>query len=249
MITRIAHALSLFVVVLLATATMQTLAAQQPPAGASKLGNWEVRSILVLGNSITLHGPAPDIGWNGNWGMAASEESKDFVHLVAAELQRETGIEPKLRVRNIADFERGYATYDLEKSLTEDIQFDADVIILAIGENVAELVSDEEKRAFEQAIDKLVVQLGRGRQDPRAVVVRSSFWVNPTKDAILQRVAKTRSATFVDISTLGGNPALAARAERHFDHAGVGSHPGDAGMAAIADAILKAIRHEASASR
>ena len=32
--------------------------------------------VLFLGNSITLHGPAPAIGWEGNWGMAASTVRK-----------------------------------------------------------------------------------------------------------------------------------------------------------------------------
>ena len=38
--------------------------------------------ILFVGNSITLHGPRPQIGWTNNWGMAASSLDKDYVHLL-----------------------------------------------------------------------------------------------------------------------------------------------------------------------
>jgi alpha-galactosidase len=45
----------------------------------------------------------------------------------------------------------------------------------------------------------------------------------------------------VDISALGKNEKNFARSERPFKHAGVANHPGDAGMAAIAGALLKAL--------
>ena len=38
--------------------------------------------VLFVGNSITLHGPRPQIGWTNNWGMAATARDKDYVHLL-----------------------------------------------------------------------------------------------------------------------------------------------------------------------
>jgi len=62
--------------------------------------------VLFLGNSITKHGPKADIDWTGNWGMAASAETKDFVHLVTAALAAKSGEAPEVMVKNIADYER-----------------------------------------------------------------------------------------------------------------------------------------------
>ena len=73
-----------------------------------------VRKILFLGNSITQHGPSKAIGWAGDWGMAASAQEKDFVHLVTKSLSKTVGTAPEIMIRNIAGFERQYASYDVE---------------------------------------------------------------------------------------------------------------------------------------
>jgi hypothetical protein len=73
-----------------------------------------VERVLFLGNSITRHGPAPKIGWTGDWGMAASARDKDYAHLVAAGLAELAGKKPDVKLANIADFERNLAAYDLE---------------------------------------------------------------------------------------------------------------------------------------
>ena len=36
--------------------------------------------ILFAGNSMAWHAPKADIGWSGDWGMAASKRGNDYVH-------------------------------------------------------------------------------------------------------------------------------------------------------------------------
>jgi hypothetical protein len=197
------------------------------------------RKILFLGNSITKHGPKADIDWTGNWGMAASEEAKDYVHLVVAAITKSSGQVPEVLVKNIADFERAFAGYDFAAKQREAIDFQADLIILAIGENVPAPKSDAEKKDFEVAVTRLLTAL-KGDRAP-FILVRSGFWANAEKDAALRAACATVGGTFVDIGHLGKDEKNYARAERDFKNAGVANHPGDQGMAAIAAAIVGAL--------
>ncbi|MCY2988855.1 MAG: glycoside hydrolase family 127 protein [Planctomycetota bacterium] len=74
-----------------------------PVTAEPEIKSSAIRRILFLGNSITLHGPKADIDWTGNWGMAASSEDKDYVHLVTSALAQHTGSTPQIMVRNIAE--------------------------------------------------------------------------------------------------------------------------------------------------
>ncbi len=198
-----------------------------------------VRRILFLGNSITLHGPNADIGWNGNWGMAASAEDKDYVHLVTKAMGEHTGAAPEIRVRNIADFERNYATYDVDAELKELFAFDPDLVVLAIGENVPALESDAAKAKFKAGVMN-ILRCAHAKRHP-LVVVRSSFWADAAKDQILKQACQEADAIWIDAGLLGREAANVARSERSFTHDGVASHPGDKGMKAIADAIIQGV--------
>jgi len=206
-----------------------------------------IRRILFLGNSITLHGPKEDIGWSGNWGMAASAEDKDYVHLVTSALAKHTGLRPEIKVSNIADFERNYATYDVDKEMKDLFAFDPDLVILAIGENVPELSSDATIAQFKDGVRRIVKGV-LARRRPM-VVVRTCFWANAAKDQALGQVCQEVNGILVDAGPLGQDGANAARAERQFTHEGVAGHPGDKGMKAIADAIVQAILSRQSAAR
>jgi lysophospholipase L1-like esterase len=204
------------------------------------IGNLATEKILFLGNSITLHGLAPAIGWTGNWGMAASKQDKDYVHLLTADIAKAAGVQPKTMVKNIAKFEREYSTFNLAKGLKPELDFNADIVIVAIGENTVEPKSDEERAKFAMAFSRLLEELKRHGQP--AIFVRSSFWPNTTKDSIMRKASTDAGATFVDITALGFDKTHAASSECSIEHAGVAAHPGDKGMRAIADAIFAAIQ-------
>lgn len=199
--------------------------------------------VLFLGNSITKHGPKADIGWERNWGMAASAAEKDYVHLVTKGLTPPGGPAPVTLVQNIAEFERRYASDDVAARLKAAVEFAPTLVILAIGENVPALKTDEERGAFTRQVTTLLSLLKKGPASPAPVrmVVRSPFWHDAMKDQCLRQACEAVGGSYVDISTLDKTEANYARSERPYQNAGVARHPGDRGMQAIAEAILKAV--------
>lgn len=235
-----------FVVAALSLVVSTSLAVDPVPAAPApaaapelRVGTLKANKVLFLGNSITLHGPLEAIGWSGNWGMAASAEHLDYVHLTLAHLAKTAGGQSQVMVKNIADFERDHATYDIAMGMKEALEFQADIIIVAIGENVPALATIEAQEKYEQAFAKLLETLHHPGQP--AIFVRSNFWTDPAKNDIMAKCCTKGNDTYVDLGELDKNEANFARAERKIEHAGVAAHPGDQGMLAIATAICKAI--------
>ena len=196
--------------------------------------------ILFVGNSITKHGPKADIDWHGNWGMAATSEDKDYVHLVTKALAAKQGTAPEIMVKNVADFERNHVGYDIAGKFADAAGFKADLVILCIGENVAALKTPEAQVKYQEQVTALLKAL---KSNPQAnVIVRSSFWADSAKDSAMRQACEANGGTFVDISALSKDEKNYARSERPYKHAGVAHHPGDRGMAAIAEAIVKVVK-------
>lgn len=206
-----------------------------------RIGKLPAGKLLFLGNSITLHGPAPKIGWTGNWGMAASDAEHDYVHRVTLAVGKATGKRPETKVANIADFERGYADYESAKALKAELAFAPEIVVVAVGENVSALKDDAAKKQFAEAFSRLLETL-KAQGNP-AIFVRGSFWPDPAKDRIMKKGCEQIGGVWIDISHLSKDESNFARAERKFDHAGVAAHPGDKGMERIAAAIWTAIEN------
>jgi len=171
--------------------------------------------------------------------MAATAEDKDYVHLVVAALGKSQGETPQFLVKNVVDFERGYGTYDVAKSLKDALEFKADLIVVALGENVPKFPSAADEALFKASLLKLL-QTFQANSQP-ALVVRSCFWPNSAKDRVLKADCEAVAGTWVDIGGLNSDPSNSALSEGHFKDPGVAKHPGDKGMVAIAQAIEQGI--------
>ncbi len=200
----------------------------------------KLQKILFVGNSITSHGPKADIDWHGNWGMAATSLDRDYVHVVTKALATKQGATPEIMVKNVADFERNHVGYDIVGKYADAAAFKADLVILCIGENVAALKTPEAQAKYQEQVTALLKTL---KTNPKAaIIVRSSFWPSEAKDSAMRKACETVGGTFVDISALSKDERNYARSERPYKHAGVANHPGDRGMAAIAEEIVKAVK-------
>ena len=193
--------------------------------------------IVFIGNSITLHNPHPAIGWTNMWGMAASAEDKDYVHLVTKGIEKNTGRRADVRVKSLYAFERNYRTWDVASGVKELVDFDPEYLIVALGENVPNLDGSDDREAYRAAFGKLAGAFFKEGHRPKTVI-RGVFWPNAAKDAEMARVADGLGIPFVkaDIAETPGMKATGL-----FWHNGVANHPGDAGMAEIANRVLDAL--------
>ena len=119
----------------------------------------KARRVLFLGNSITIHGPSAKVSWPNNWGMAASAR-EDYVHVLAKNaVAKLWGTPPQVRVEGLAEFERHYDTYDLDAGLKSPLDFEPDIVVVAIGQNVPALASEDAKTKFKDRFTKLLTTL------------------------------------------------------------------------------------------
>ncbi len=197
--------------------------------------DWDSPRILFLGNSITLHAPKTDIGWKGNWGMAASCAERDYVHLLMDKIRWEAP-QSSHRIGQLADWEREYwRGTDVLNKYAQLKAWNADVVVVRLGDNIdgASMEDHDLFAAFVQMIDFFV-------QGKAKVALTTCFYVHPPKDELIFRLGKALDCPVVDLAPIAADDSMKALGD--FAHSGVASHPGDLGMEAIADALYPVVR-------
>lgn len=192
--------------------------------------------ILFVGNSITKHAPNEKIGWNGNWGMAATSLENDYVHQTVKKL-KDRYDSVSYCICQVSEWENNYKNkivpYDLFLKARE---FSADIIVMRCVENCK--VIDFDEICFEREYKKLIEYLNLNKN--AKVILTTSFWHHPKADEIISKIGKENAHPVIELGCLGEREDM--KAIGMFEHSGVANHPGDYGMKIISEKIFEVIK-------
>lgn len=191
-----------------------------------------IKTVVILGNSITLHTPDASIDWFNNWGMAATAKDSDYVHRLINDIRKKNK-EVQIKYMNIADFERNFKTYDLHQV---DSLKNPDMLIMRIAENTDD--PTVAASGFISYYDKLIHYLDPQNQSVK--VITDGFWQNSHTNNLIETYAKAQHFTFMKLDDLSSNSANMAI--HQFKNPGVQRHPSNKGMKAIEQRIWTAIK-------
>ena len=186
-------------------------------------------NVVILGNSITYAGPNIPLGWYGDWGMAASAEEKDYVHILKKCFQLRNP-DVVVSVKNVQEFELDFTGYNFDTQLKSLRDSHPDLVILRIGEN---LKAGIDLNVFEARYKDLINYFKA--DNPKVIVVGVSTVFKGMADDIM-----IKYPPYVSLKTITedqSNMALGL-----FENYAVATHPGDTGMRNIASLIWLKIK-------
>ena len=200
--------------------------------------------ILTYGNSIMNHAPAPDIGWNGSWGMAASSADKDYVHRLIYYMEHKFGEESITHEYGgaVATFERAVPASDETADLSGYISGlvataaaeQPDIITVQIGENVN---TSPTVASYENAMRQFVTALKEAAPDA-LIVVCTPFWGGNNLIEGMTNISEEFGLPIAFLHNLNTEENMATGL---FENVGVARHPGDTGMDNIAKLLFEQI--------
>ncbi len=196
--------------------------------------------ILYQGNSITRHGfnesTIKNLGWDRECGMTASDESKDYAHLLAGK------IGDKLK-RNVRIF---FSSDDLKATAGKDIN--PNLVVVQGGEHAASFEKIESfKENYEKQLagwKKIAPVIAIGIWNPRCQEEFQSCTA-AEYDVCAKRIEKEQKEVtkklgipFASVSIYENDPKNTGEGKT----AAVRWHPNDEGMKKYAEAAFKAFQ-------
>lgn len=193
------------------------------------------KRVMFMGNSMTLHGIKEDIGWHGEWGMAASCPEKDYVHCMMRSIEEATA-DPAFCICQVSVWENHYKDGKEYLPRYENaMAFAPDILVMRYIENCP-------KADFDPAVFKAesTLLIGKLCKEGTQVILTTGFWRHPGDDAI-RELGKEMQVPVVELGDLGERDDM--KAIGLFDHKGVANHPGDLGMQTMSDRIFAVLKN------
>lgn len=190
--------------------------------------------ILFAGNSMAWHAPKDDIGWSGDWGMAASKREKDYVHQTMR-FVREKYPNATYCIAQCAYWERNMNDDNVFDEYSNLKDFEADAVVIVLGENIHENEHTQDELA--DKFSELISYLRKGKTNVPVLISQPFLWEKSVVCKAIKKAAAELNAMVMDMSELSQD--LSFRAIGKFEHSGVAAHPSDKGMKRIADIIYR----------
>lgn len=195
--------------------------------------------VLMIGNSIIRHEPKEELGWFHDWGMAASEEAKDFAHVTVRLIEEKLGELVNYCIVHLSRWETSYWKDEILQDFQKAREYAADIVICRIGENCYTVRDKLEAIDLYPHFDKMLKYF---LTNPNAQVICSNlFWRFEPVDKVIRRIWEANpDYQRVDIGDLGDRDDCKALNE--YIHLGVRIHPNDRGMSIIAERLVEKVK-------
>ncbi len=217
--------------------------------------------VLIIGNSITQHAPNKKLGWVGDWGMAATCQEKDYVHLLTNQIH---GRNEKVEVKaiNVSEYEKYFYDWSLIGDPKDKYaNWNADIIIAAFGANVKNGVNENDpdyENPYVFNVEKYKKIIDKFNPDGDAKVIAAATILTKADIVeIIHRSAQRYGYTYVDMTEWTTDEYRAYAYEQTFKDLyleaypgeevpeegikSILSHPGDLGMEKIAQELWEVL--------
>lgn len=199
---------------------------------------------VALGNSVTCN-EISDLWW-GSWGMAATTEDNDYVHIVSRWLMGQSAKPVTTTVLDIKKWEvapdRNAVLDDYDKYFNEH----TDLVTLQTGENIT-----EGKETLGVDYPALVQRIKEKAPNAQILMLGEVLWPKEDIEAAKHAACDQNGITFIDVSDFRaayegdtfrsslGNQVYGEDGNLHaIDNEVVAAHPDDEGMANIAQHFI-----------
>lgn len=192
--------------------------------------------LLAIGNSMTLHSPSQELGWEGQWGMAASARDHDYVGQLIELLRKVHGQRPTPERLNLSALEKASGAFKLPEGLVETASRSKYVVVF-LGDNV-DSASDKQVAVFGRNYSDLLRAI---RHPGQVLACVGTYWTSPVVDQVVAEACTRESGVYVAVGDLREVPGTDA-SYLHSARPEVRGHPGDGGMSLIAKRIALSLQ-------